>query len=83
MTDPKLIEAVARAICGLNGHDPDWPASHFSQEKLWQKHADDAQTVITAYEAARRAQALCDLAENDADLIDMETRAMIAAAKGE
>lgn len=52
-TDPKLIELVARALCKIEGHNPDCQASYYSNDKLWTDYAEDAQKVIAAYEAAR------------------------------
>ena len=47
---PEMIEAAARALCALEGHDPDYPASHFDdgRELIWEGWKADAEAALTA-----------------------------------
>ena len=49
------IEAAARALCKIEGHDPDGPVSHFDdgREKLWEGWKAEAEAALTAAERVR------------------------------
>lgn len=50
MIPKEMIEAGARALCRLEGFDPDGPASHFDdgRELLWEGWKIEADAVLTA-----------------------------------
>ena len=48
---PEMIEAAARALCTLEGHEPDYPASHFDsddRELIWDGWKAYAEAALTA-----------------------------------
>lgn len=57
MTTPedKIIEAVARAICSLDGSDPDYEHTVFGEPvgQLWEINIPEAKAAIQAYEQAK------------------------------
>jgi hypothetical protein len=55
LTDSDIIEAVARALCAVNGMDPDTPidvGADFRGQPQWRLYDVEARAAIEAYESA-------------------------------